>query len=72
MHWTGWGGGWLTMVSWWVLIILGIVFLVKLIVGQGSREAKGHSPLEIVKRRYAGGEITKEEFDQIKGDLSDA
>jgi uncharacterized membrane protein len=32
----------------------------------------GHEPdaLEIAKRRYARGEITKEQFEQLKKDLS--
>jgi putative membrane protein len=29
-----------------------------------------HSPIEIAKARYARGEITKEQFEQIKKDLS--
>ncbi len=32
---------------------------------------KGHKdgPMEILKKRYAGGDITKEEFDRMKKDL---
>ena len=28
------------------------------------------TPLELVKERYARGEITREQFDQAKGDLA--
>ena len=34
---------------------------------RGEREAEG--PSEILKKRYAKGEITKDEFDQMKKDL---
>lgn len=73
-----WGGGWglfgvLHMLLWWVLIVLGIVVLVKWLVG-GSRAAgeaaAGSRALEVLKERYARGEIGKDEFDQKKRDLS--
>ena len=74
--WGGWGMGWgifgaLHMLLWWVLIILGIVVLVKwLFGGAGSAQGKEDRALEILKERYARGEIGKEEFEQKRRDLS--
>lgn len=72
----GWGGGWgifgvMHMVLWWVLIVLGIAVLAKWLIGAGTQErrAKGSNALEILKERYARGEIGKDEFEQKKGDL---
>ncbi len=55
----------------WIAIIVGIFFLVKWIVMQSRQgEQKGEeNPLEILKKRYARGEIDKEEFEQKKKDL---
>lgn len=72
----GWGWGWgmlgaVHMVLWWVLIVLGIVVLAKWLFGSGSHDRRitGGNALEILKERYARGEIGKDEFEQKKRDL---
>lgn len=55
----------------WIIVIIGLVFLIKWIVQQGNppETRTGETPLEILKKRYARGEINKEEFEQRKKDL---
>ncbi len=74
----GWGGGWgffgmVHIVLWWLLLILGIVVLAKwLFAGaSGGERASGNRALEVLKERYARGEIGKDEFEQKKRDLAD-
>jgi putative membrane protein len=69
------GGGWLWMVFGFLFFILFWGAVIWLIVW-AVRKATGHkgppseSALEIAKMRYARGEINKEQFEQIKKDLS--
>lgn len=73
----GFGGPWwggIIMLLFWVLIIGGVVALVAWLLGLSKGSAplirgEGESPLEILKGRYAKGEITKEQFEEIKRDL---
>jgi putative membrane protein len=72
----GWGIlAWLNpimMLIFWVAIILGIIFFIRwhAVSRRGSRNSKlEDSALDILKKRYARGEIHKEEFEEKKKDL---
>lgn len=79
----GWGWGWgLGMIHgllWWVFVILGIVLLLRLLArGSGGSSAPPAAPpppaetaLDILKKRYARGEIGKAEFEEKKRDLQE-
>ncbi len=60
------------MVLFWGLLILGIVALVRWLNQPtvGSREGPGETALDILSKRYARGDIGKEEFEQKKRDLA--
>jgi putative membrane protein len=74
----GWGmglfGG-IFMIVFWILIIVGLVFLIRwLIQATGKKEnvgSRGSRAMEILKERYARGEIDKAQFEAMKRDLAD-
>lgn len=55
----------------WIALIVGAFFLIKGIAQQKdpSVPQDKNTAWEILKKRYAGGEIGKEEFEQKKMDL---
>jgi putative membrane protein len=69
----GMGFGWLFMLLFWILILLGIIAVVKWLVSDSSNRDRGagKTALEILKERYVRGEIDREEFEQKKRDLQD-
>ena len=75
----GWIGG-IFMMFFWILALVAIVLLIRwLVIAGGNRSPMSHgqeqardtaeSALDIVKKRYAKGEITKEQFDLMRRDL---
>jgi putative membrane protein len=67
----GMGFGFLFMLLFWGLVIVGIVALFRWSMVQKSPNGKSHgkSPLEILQERYARGEIDHDEYEQKKRDL---
>ncbi len=53
----------------WVLVIAGVVALIKWLASATSQ--RGETPLEILKTRYARGEINKEEYERMRRKLQE-
>lgn len=74
--WGGWGWGWgmgfgwIFMILFWALVILGIVALAKWVFSAGSSSSgSGGRALDVLKERYARGEINREQYEQMRRDL---
>lgn len=66
----GFGFGGVFMILWWILIIVGIVALVKWMLGpRAGQGGQSGSALDILNQRYARGEIDEEEYRKKKRDL---
>jgi putative membrane protein len=68
--WFGFGGA-LMWVVYIALVALVIYLLVRSAKSKPSESSLTETPMDILKKRYAGGDITKKEFDKIKKDLQD-
>lgn len=62
------GMGWM-MILWWVLIVFGFVALAKWMFASKATISNNDTLLEIIKPRYAKGEITRDEYENLKKDL---
>ena len=74
MHWRiverGMEFGWIFIVIFCIFIVFGVIHLLNLVSGSRGEKTHGESPLHILKRRYAKGEITREEFERMKGEIT--
>jgi len=73
----GWGPGyglfgWLMMLLFWTLIIVGAVLVIRWLIDQAKSPRVGseETAVDILKRRYANGEITKDQFETMKRELT--
>lgn len=71
----GFGFGFIFMLIFWVLIIFAVFALIRGFSGHGcwrgldEQKHRENNALNILKERYAKGEISKEDFDKMKKDL---
>jgi putative membrane protein len=76
-RWGMGGFGGFFMVIFWIILIIGAIYLIKLLMqktqNKDAPSDRGRSinpkPIEILKERYAKGEIDKKEFEEKKRDL---
>lgn len=67
-HWFGGGFMWI----FWIALFLLVVWVVQGSVRKGGDSSKDQkSAIDILKERYARGEIDQEEFEQRRKDLED-
>ena len=69
----GWGTGWfhgIFMIGFWALVIAGLIFLIRFLIQSTKRDGNSQTgssrAMDILKERYAMGEINKEEFEEKK------
>ncbi|RJQ49254.1 MAG: SHOCT domain-containing protein [Gammaproteobacteria bacterium] len=67
--WFGPGFGGFFMILVWVLVIAGVAALIKWLASSSTQ--RGETPLEILKARYARGEISKEEYERMRRELQE-
>ena len=73
----GGGLGWIGMIFgfiFFILVVIGIIFLIVWLVKRsnypGVENRTESKALEVLKERYAKGEITKDQFDNMRKDLN--
>lgn len=64
-----WGWGFLMMILWLVFFVIVAVMVLRYFKGDDTGGSSKTGPLDIAKERYAKGEITKEQYEQLVKDL---
>ena len=66
------GSGWGAMLMGWIWMLLVVAAVVAGVVlnARATAARQSETPVEILRKRYAAGELTKEQFDQMKRDVA--
>jgi putative membrane protein len=72
----GWGmmGPWMWffMILFWALVLFGLVWTIRWLADRNKQRGEkrnAESPMDVLKKRYAKGEISQEEFERMKRNL---
>lgn len=57
--------GWLFMLIMMILFFIGIIIFVRYLGGEWRKGKQSETPEEILKKRYAKGEIDKKEYQEM-------
>ncbi len=60
----GFGSGWVFTILLWALAIAGIVYLVKFFARINPDKVRIETAFDILRKRFASGEISRKEFDE--------
>jgi putative membrane protein len=64
--WLAMALGWLGMLAFVGAIALAVVWAVRALSSTDGHSAAGETPEEVLRRRFAAGEITREEYEQMR------
>lgn len=71
-QWGAWGWVMMAMMLiFWALVVVGAIYAIRAWSGppRGWSGPPGESAIEILDRRYARGEITREQYQQMREDV---
>lgn len=64
----GMGFGGLVMLAFWGVVVVGVILLIRSMGGFSAGQWH-ETPLNVLKRRYAAGQLTREQYEQMRKDL---
>jgi putative membrane protein len=66
----GWGWGAMLLGWLWMLLVVAAIVAVIVLIARAGTGRHTDVPLEILRKRYAAGELSKEQFEQMKQDVA--
>jgi putative membrane protein len=66
----GMGLGWVAMLAFWGALIVGVVLLIRYLAGQSASSITSADAQELLRRRYAAGEIDEVTYERMRQKLA--